>query len=174
METENKDVQTTEEKTEETVETYTKEQLDNSFKAGVKKANADLLNDENYKAYLEWKKTNQNDSEKINELQEMNNTLTQEKNTIANENNYLKALIKVNDSNVKKEFSEFVTEKVMKLVSDTVDFDKALKTYKNDNPQYFGDVVVKKVQTSPNLNAGGTKPETTNDIMNNLLRGERN
>ena len=44
--------------------------------------------------------------------------------------------------------------------------------YKKDNPQYFGETVVKKVQSSPAM-AGGTQPQTTNDIMNNLLRSGR-
>ena len=37
----NKDVQVTEEVVKEPTKTYTKEDLDNSFNAGVKKANSD-------------------------------------------------------------------------------------------------------------------------------------
>ena len=55
--------------------------------------------------------------------------------------------------------------------NDEVDLVTALKSYKKDNPQYFGDTVIKKTQTSPSLNAGGDKPQTTNDIMNSILRG---
>ena len=62
----------------------------------------------------------------------------------------------------------------MSLVNDTTDFDTALKDYKKNNPQYFGEVVVKKVQTSPNLNGGTTQATTTNSIMNDILRGTRN
>lgn len=150
----------------EPTKTYTQEDIDNSFKAGVKKANADLLKDEKYKDFLEWKKTNQNDSEKINELQNSVNALTKE-------NNLLKATSKVASSDVKPEFLKFVTSEVMNLVNDTTDFETALKNYKKENTQYFGEVVVKKVQSSPTL-AGGAKPQTTNDIMNNLLRGTKN
>lgn len=167
METENKDVQVTEEKVEETTQkTYTKEDLDNSFNAGVKKANSDWQKDEKYKEFMAWKKSNQNDSEKINELQNSVNALTKE-------NNLLKATSKVASSDVKPEFLKFVTSEVMSMVNETTDFDTALKNYKKENTQYFGEVVVKKVQTSPTL-AGGTKPQTTNDIMNNLLRGTKN
>lgn len=161
------------EKTAETVEkettqkTYTQEDLDNSFKAGVRKANSEWQKDEKYKEFIEWKKTNQNDSEKINELQTSNNGL-------AKENAYLKAQIKINNSDVKKEFSKFVTSEVMELVNDTTDFDAALKNYKKDNPQYFGETVVKKVQSSPSLNGGEQKPQNTNSIMNDILRGTRN
>ena len=80
----------------------------------------------------------------------------------------------MNGSNVKKEFSKFVRSEVLANVNDETDFTKALETYKKDNPQYFGDVVVKKVQSSPSLNAGGNQPQTTNNIMNDIIRGSRN
>lgn len=150
----------------EPTKTYTKEQLDNSFNAGFKKANDDLLKDEKYKEFLEWKKTNQNDSEKITELQNSVDNLTKE-------NNLLKATNQVAKSDVKPEFLKFVTSEVMSMVNDTTDFDTALKNYKKENTQYFGEVVVKKVQSSPNLNGGGNKDNTTNNIMNDILRGVR-
>jgi len=165
METENKDAKV--EQVEDTTQkTYTKEDLDNSFNAGVKKANSDWQKDEKYKEFLEWKKTNQNDSEKLKELQASNETLLKE-------NALLKATNEVAKSDVKPEFVKFVTSEVMNLVNETTDFETALKNYKKENTQYFGEVVVKKMQSSPNL-TGGAKPQTTNDIMNNLLRGERN
>ena len=163
----NKDVQVTEEVVkEETTKTYTKEDLDASFNAGVKKANSDWQKDEKYKEFLEWKKTSQSDSEKMAELQ------TNYTNAI-NENTLLKAQLKIADSDVKKEFARFVTSEVMSEVNDTTDFETALKNYKKNNPQYFGETVVKKVQTSPVLNNGGNQPQTTNNIMNDILRGAR-
>ena len=92
----NKDVQVTEEVVEETAKTYTKEDLDNSFNAGVKKASTEWQKDEKYKEFLAWKKTSQSDSEKMAELQ------TNYTNAI-NENTLLKAQLKIADSNVKKE-----------------------------------------------------------------------
>ena len=150
----------------DTTKTYTKEDLDNSFNAGVRKASTDWQKDEKYKEFLEWKKTNQNDSEKIAELETS-------KASLSNELNQLKAQIKVNESDVKKEFSKFVTSEVLSLVNDTIDFETALKDYKKNNPQYFGEVIVKKVQTSPNLNGGASQPLTTNQIMNDILRSKR-
>lgn len=163
----NKDVQATETVVEEkeTTKTYTKEDIDNSYNAGVKKANADLQKNKDYKEFLEWKKSNQSDNEKLTEL-ETNNT------NLANENKMLKAQIEVANSDVKKEFVKFVTSEVMNLVNENTDFEKALKDFKKDNPQYFGEVIVKKVQSSPTLQ-NGTQPQTTNDIMNNLLRGNK-
>ena len=169
METENKDTaNVVDEKVgqETTQKTYTEEDIQNSFNAGVKKANSDWQKDEKYKEFLNWKKTSQSDSEKMAELQ------TNYTNAI-NENTLLKAQLKISDSDVKKEFAKFVTSEVMSEVNDTTDFETALKNYKKNNPQYFGEVVVKKVQSSPSLNAGGNQPQTTNNIMNDLLRGAR-
>ena len=110
--------------------------------------------------------TNQSDSEKMTELQTSNETLIKE-------NNYLKVSIKVAESDVKKEFQKFVTSEVINAINETTDSDTALKNFKKENPQYFGETVVKKVQTSPSLNVGGNQPQTTNNIMNELLRGAR-
>ena len=93
--------------------------------------------------------------------------------SLTDENKDLKAQIQMSDSNVKKEFSKFVTSEIMSQVNDDTDFATALESYKKENPQYFGDVAIKKVQSSPTLN-GGTKETTTNDIMNDILRSAAN
>lgn len=167
MDENNKDTNIVENKEQEPVKTYTKEDLDNSFNAGVKKASSEWQKDEKYKEFLNWKKTNQNDGEKIAELTTNNTNLT-------NEVALLKAQLHVSESDVKKEFARFVTSEVMNQVNETTDFETALKDYKKNNPQFFGETVVKKVQTSPALNGGGDKPKTTNSIMNDLLRNGRN
>lgn len=150
---------------ETTQKTYTVEDVNNSFNAGVKKAHTDLLKDEDYRQYQNWKKNNQNDSEKIKTLESNNANLT-------NEINLLKTTIQLKDSDVKPEFIEFVTSKIMSMVNENTDFGTALKNYKKEAPQYFGETVVTKVQSSPAL-VGGTQPQTTNDIMNSLLRSGR-
>lgn len=152
---------------DEATKTYTKEDIDNSFNAGVKKASTEWQKDEKYKEFLAWKKTNQSDSEKIASLE-------LDKSSLANQVKSLEAQLKVSGSDVKKEFSKFVTSEVMGLVNDTTDFDTALKNFKKDNPQYFGEVVVKKVQSSPNLNGGTSQNQTTNSIMNDIIRNARN
>lgn len=101
--------------------------------------------------------------------------LTPEKFTeITNENKDLNAQLKMVDCGAKKEFSKFVRNEVMSKVDDKTDFETALKNYKEENPQYFGETVVKKVQSSPNLTGGSNQETTTNDIMNDILRGGRN
>lgn len=171
----NADTQVVEEKVEQetTQKTYTEQDIQNSFNAGVKKASTEWQKDEKYKEFLDWKKSNQNDSEKITELQNQINTLTQDNSKKDEEIFSLKSYNAVSNTDVKKEFCEFVTDKVMKLVNETTNFDTALKKYKSENPQYFGETIVKKVQSSPNLNGGGNKETTTNSIMNDILRGSR-
>lgn len=90
---------------------------------------------------------------------------------LSNENKQLKSQMQLNESNVKKEFSKFVANEVSSQVNDENDFATVLESYKKENPQYFGETVVKKVQSSPTLTGGDVRPQTTNDIMNTLLRG---
>lgn len=106
-------------------------------------------------------------------VEESNKSLENLQN-LTNENKDLKAEIRMKDSNVKKEFSKFVRSEVMSSVNDSTDFDTALEKYKTDNPQYFGDTQPKKMQSSPSLSAGGSKPRSTNDIMNDMLRSSKN
>lgn len=161
----NADTQAVEKETveqETTKKTYTVDDINNSFNAGFKKARAEM------KEYQELEKTNQNNNEKIT-------TLETENASIKSENAQLKETIqgyKLKDSGVKDNFKKFVISEINSMVNDEVDFDKALETFKKENPQYFGETVVKKVQSSPTL-AGGTKPQSSNDIMNNLLRGKK-
>lgn len=50
------------------------------------------------------------------------------------------------------------------------DFKANLEKYKKENPQFFGETVVKRTATAPNLSGGGTSAPTTNQIMNDLFR----
>lgn len=105
----------------------------------------------------------------LNKTIEDNNKSLETLKTITNEKNDLMAELQLNKSNVKSEFSKFVKSEVLSNVNDTTDFATALENYKKSSPQYFGDTVVKKVQSSPNL-AGGTQPSTVDDIFNNMIR----
>ena len=112
--------------------------------------------------------------DKLNGTIEENNKSLENLQNLTNENKDLKAEIQLGGSHVKKEFSKFVRNEIMSQINDDNDFSQVLENYKKENPQYFGDTVVKKVQTSPTLNNGGTQAATTNDIMNNILRSARN
>ena len=114
------------------------------------------------------------DNGNLNLTVEENKKSLENLQTLTNENKNLKAEIKMNGSEVKKEFSKFVMSEVMSQVDDKTDFETALDNYKKDNPQYFGETVVKKVQSSPSVGTGENHQTTTNDIMNNILRGTKN
>lgn len=115
--------------------------------------------------------------DKVKELEASNSdtaTKLQNLDKLTNENKDLKAQLQMGDSNVKKEFSKFVRTEIMSKVDDKNDFESVLKEYKKENPQYFGDTVIKKVQSSPNLNGGEPQAPTTNSIMNDILRSAIN
>lgn len=111
--------------------------------------------------------------DELNKKVDESNKTLENLQTVTNENKNLKAQLQMSESNVKKEFSKFVTSEVMSKVNDDNDFTKALEDYKKENPQYFGETVIKKVQTSPNLNTGEPKSKSTNDIMNDILRSAK-
>lgn len=165
----NEDVKTTEQTVEgeTTQKTYTVEDVNNSYKAGVKKARAELEQSEDYKKYQDWVKEHQNDGEKIKNLETSN--LNKDKRIMD-----LEAQLELKDSDVKPEFMKFVKSEVLSMVNDDTDFGTALKHFKKDNAQYFGQVQIKKVQSSPALNGGTPQAPTTNSIMNDILRGNRN
>ena len=124
----------------------------------------------------EYKKTTFDYEKQIKELQTTNEEdkkSLENLQTLTSENKDLKAQLQMSNSNVKKEFSTFVTSEVMAQVNDDTNFETALENYKKENPQYFGETIVNKVQSSPTLN-GGLKETTTNDIMNDILRGSQN
>lgn len=115
-----------------------------------------------------------------NDIKDYKNTIDENTKTLENyqtltsENKDLKAQIQLSGSNVKKEFEKFVTSEVNARTDDNTDFASALESYKKENPQYFGDTVIRKVQTSPNLAGGTPQAPTTNDIMNDILRNAGN
>lgn len=109
----------------------------------------------------------------LNGKLEENNKSLENLQNLTNENKDLKAEIQMNGSNVKKEFSKFVRSEVMANVNDETDFETALGNYKKENPQYFGEVQIKKVQSSPSM-TNGQQPQTTNEKINNILRSALN
>ena len=124
---------------------------------------------DSYKEEVEGYKSQINE---LNSTVESNKKSLEEMQSLTNENKDLKAQVQMSGSNVKKEFSKFVTSEVMSKVNDDIDFATALESYKKENPQYFGETVVKKVQSSPTLN-GGSQETTTNSIMNDILRSAK-
>lgn len=88
----------------------------------------------------------------------------------------LEATTKVTSAGIKPEFAKFVASEVLGQVSDTLDFDTALKAYKAKNPQFNTEttVVRKKVGSSLGLEGKETNNQSeTNQIMNDLIRSAR-
>lgn len=112
----------------------------------------------------------ENDIKQLNSSLEEKDKSLENYSSLTNENKDLKAQLQMSDSNVKKEFSKFVTNEIMSKVDDEHNFESVLEDYKKENPQYFGDTQVKKVQSSPSLTGGTPKEATTNDIMNDIIR----
>lgn len=157
--TENTETQTAEQKVEKT---FTQAEFNEALKKELARKTKNMPSADELKLFNSWRESQKTEQDKYNDLEKNYNSMVKE-------NDYLKAQIKLNSSNVKKEFSKFVTSEVMSMVSDNMDFETALADFKKNNPQYFGEVVVKKTQTAPTL-GGGTAPKTTNSIMNDLLR----
>ena len=128
---------------------YTEEDIQNSFNAGVRKASSEWQKDEQFKEFLAWKESNLDDTDRINALISDNDDLQDENNFLWQELEQLNAQIQVDNSGVKREFSKFVTSEVLDMVDETTDFEHALREFKRDNPQYFGETVIRKVQTAP-------------------------
>lgn len=112
----------------------------------------------------------EDDIKQLNNTIEENNKSLENYSTLSNENKDLHAQLQMRDSNVKREFTKFVTSEVMNQVDDKHNFQDVLESYKKENPQYFGDTQVKKVQSSPSLTGGVPQAQTTNDIMNDIIR----
>lgn len=120
---------------------------------------------EDLEAFKTWKENQKTQEQKYADL-----TLELEKS-----NNSTKAyqnLIEVIDSGVKKEFRDFVADKVGK---EEGEFGKNLKAFLKDNPQFLeGNNQIKTVNTSPKLNGNVNGLSSTNQFMNDAIRSLRN
>lgn len=88
----------------------------------------------------------------------------------------LDATTKVVKAGIKPEFAKFVASEVLGQVSDTLDFDTALKAYKAKNPQFNSETAVIKRKVGSSLKLDGRElnnENETNKIMNDLIRSAR-
>lgn len=165
--------------------TFTQAEVDKIISERLTRARKAMLSDDEMKAYKEWKKTAQPSfdeeitKKKIDEYIKKIETQIETANAerikeLETQLNTTKAQLifaenqqKVNQANCKKEFAEFVIDRISKLEGD---FDKNLESFKKDNPQYFGETVIRRVSTSPKMGNSGGTPTTTNSRMNDILR----
>ena len=88
----------------------------------------------------------------------------------------LEATNKVATAGIKPEFAKFVASEVLGQVSDTLDFDTALKAYKAKNPQFNTKTTVVRKKVGSSLSSDGKETNNqseTNQIMNDLIRSAR-
>ena len=86
----------------------------------------------------------------------------------------LEATNKAISTGIKPEFAKFVASEVLGQVSETLDFDTALKAYKAKNPQFNSETTIKKISTSLSLSGKEQNNENeTNKTMNDLIRSAR-
>ncbi len=71
--------------------------------------------------------------------------------------------------NAQPEFMEFLIAKLSAMDGDDIKANAV--AVKEKNPQYFQPVQTKRVATAPRMGGGSKPPATTNEKMNNLLRG---
>lgn len=92
--------------------------------------------------------------------------------TLSAEHTQTKRVQSVLGKKVNPQYAEFVAYEAGKLVSDTVDFDKALDGYLVKNPAYKGvsnQQPQQKVSTSPKFGGGTNTESNANAAMNNML-----
>ena len=88
----------------------------------------------------------------------------------------LDATTKVANAGIKPEFAKFVASEVLGQVSETIDFDTALKAYKAKNPQFNLETTIIRKKVGSSLGLDGKEKNNqneTNQIMNDLIRSER-
>ena len=80
----------------------------------------------------------------------------------------LDATTKVVKAGIKPEFVKFVASEVLGQVSDTLDFDTALKAYKAKNPQFNSETAVVKRKVGSSLKLDGR--ELNNERFNTFCK----
>ena len=107
--------------------------------------------------------------DELNSKVESNSKSLEDLQNLKNENIDLNAQLQMSKKNVKDEFSKFVKSEVLSMVDDDTDFETALNSFEEKNPQYFGETQVIKTQSSPSL-VGDNQPQTSSSIMNDIIR----
>lgn len=143
-----KQVETTQEPAQKT---FTQKEVNEIIKSRLERERKKFPSEDDLKGYQDWKKAQQTEQEKYQELINQYNELKKEYTTFKNYN-----LVK--NENVNEMFIEFIIDKVSKQDGD---FEENLKVFKKDNPQFFDTNKLVTMSTSPkleNLNSKQEKP----------------
>ena len=133
--------------------TFTQSELNEIIKDRLARARKGIPDDAELKEFRKWKKESQTDAEKYSGMQQELNEARAELVLLKNQNAVSKA-------GCRSEFSEFVADKVSKMGGE---FEEDLQEFKKNNPQYFGETVIKKLGTSPPMAEGTAR--TKADIL---------
>lgn len=126
--------------------------------------------------YTELEKNSQTDDvskKKIEDLEKQLKEANDKYTTLDRDYNHYLQREKVTGAGFKKEFADFVVSEINKNVSDTVDFETAMKGYKAKNPQFTEtEKKVFKTGSMPDMTGTNKDTKNNNDFMNALIRGE--
>lgn len=120
--------------------TFTQEELDKIIKKRLSKERAKVenqfKNDEEYKAYLDYKESSKTQEQKQQDELEKYKQIEEENKQYKKQIETLNQLGLVRKANVNDDFTEFVTYKVQQLVTDELKFEDALETFLDENKQF--------------------------------------
>lgn len=148
--------------------TFTQAELDAIVGRRVTKAMKGMPDESELSAFRAWKESQQTEKDRWD-------TLTKDRDTAKTELAAAQAEIEqykrekiLLGKGIKPDDVDYYAFKIGKMVSETVDFEKAAETYLKEHPP-AGTV---QVELSAPL-GGGKPPMTANETMNSLIRGAR-
>lgn len=125
--------------------------------------------------FSELKKKLDDSNSKILEYQNLSNEIEElkSKNTELNKIYEVARLdgfkLKTLKSGVNEKFVDFVTSEIMKN-SNEENFSEALENFNKENPQYISSQTV-KISTTPSIQNKSENSISTNELINNFIRG---
>lgn len=163
---ENQETVENQEKVEETgaEKRFTQEELNSFLKREKEKLTKTLPSKEELQAFRDWKEQSKSNEDKIAEM-------SVELSNAKKDSEKLSHILEVTDKGVSSKFRKFVASEVENLEGD---FNTNLEKYLKDNPDFVkSKEVIKTVNTSPKFKGGENSENSTNSIMNDLIRSAR-
>ena len=147
----------------EEVGKFTQEQVNSFIKREKDKILKDMPSKEELESFRTWKENQKSNEEKLVDLD------VKYKNS-ERKNIELSHILEVSDSGIKKEFREFVASTVGSMEGD---FSSNLKNYIKEHSSFLNESNIKTVNTSPKMNGTVDEQNSTNSIMNDIIRSAK-
>ncbi|HHU52714.1 MAG TPA: hypothetical protein GXZ43_01355 [Clostridiaceae bacterium] len=148
--------------------TFTQEDVNNIVSQRLEQEKKKMPSKEELEAFKKWQEDQKTAEEKRAEKDAEYNQMQAELNLYKNKE-------KVTKAGINPEFAEFAVFEVSKQVNDSTDFDTALTSWIEANPQYK--VTQEEPEDKPPAivipQANTEKVKEMNQIMNNIIRGKR-